>query len=89
LPKQFAVDESFFIKGLNTVEIGLFTSADEGKTTTVEAAPAAAPAAAAPAAAPAAAQSVGVSIPEPSDGALFALGVAGLIVGRQVARKRK
>ena len=36
LPKQFAVDESFFIKGLNTVEIGLFTSADEGKTTTVD-----------------------------------------------------
>ncbi|KPF93852.1 hypothetical protein IP81_01570 [Novosphingobium sp. AAP83] len=40
-------------------------------------------------AAPAVAQSVGVSIPEPSDGALFALGVVGLIVGRQVARKRK
>jgi hypothetical protein len=38
---------------------------------------------------PAAAQSVGVSIPEPSDGALFALGVVGLVVGRQVARKRK
>ena len=36
LPKQFAVDESFFIKGLNTVEIGLFTSADEGKTTSVD-----------------------------------------------------
>lgn len=40
-------------------------------------------------AAPVAAQSVGVSIPEPSDGALFALGVVGLIVGRTVARKRK
>lgn len=39
--------------------------------------------------APAVAQSVGVSIPEPSDGALFALGVVGLVVGRQVARKRK
>ena len=41
------------------------------------------------AATPVVAQSVGVSIPEPSDGALFALGVVGLIVGRKVARKRK
>lgn len=38
---------------------------------------------------PALAQTVGVSIPEPSDGALFAIGVVGLIVGRQVARKRR
>lgn len=38
---------------------------------------------------PAMAQSSSISISEPSDGALFAIGVAGLIVGRQVARKRK
>ena len=38
---------------------------------------------------PALAQTVGISIPEPSDGALFAIGVVGLVVGRQVARKRK
>lgn len=38
---------------------------------------------------PALAQNVGISIPEPSDGALFAIGVVGLVVGRQVARKRK
>lgn len=38
---------------------------------------------------PAMAQSAGISIPEPTDGALFALGVVGLIVGRQVAQKRK
>ncbi len=36
LPKQFALAESFFIKGLNTIEIGLFTSADEGATSTVD-----------------------------------------------------
>ena len=36
LPKQFALAESFFIKGLNTIEIGLFTSADEGTTSTVD-----------------------------------------------------
>jgi hypothetical protein len=36
LPKQFALAESFFIKGLNTIEIGLFTSADEDTTTTVD-----------------------------------------------------
>ncbi|HQS69673.1 MAG TPA: hypothetical protein PLM58_08585 [Novosphingobium sp.] len=39
-------------------------------------------------AAPAAAQSGGISIPEPTDGALFALGVVGLIVGRQIAKRR-
>ncbi|WP_372730481.1 hypothetical protein [Novosphingobium sp.] len=38
---------------------------------------------------PALAQTAGISIPEPSDGALFAIGVVGLVVGRQVARKRK
>ena len=36
LPKQFALAESFFIKGMNTIEIGLFTSADEDSTTTVD-----------------------------------------------------
>ena len=36
LPKQFALAESFFIKGLNTIEIGLFTSADEDSTSTVD-----------------------------------------------------
>ncbi len=41
------------------------------------------------AATPALAQTAGISIPEPSDGALFAIGVVGLVVGRQVARKRK
>ena len=39
--------------------------------------------------APAMAQSVGISVPEPTDGALFALGLVGLIVGRQVAKRRK
>ena len=38
---------------------------------------------------PALAQSGGISIPEPTDGALFAIGVVGLIVGRQVAKRRK
>lgn len=37
---------------------------------------------------PAAAQSGGISIPEPTDGALFALGLVGLIVGRQIAKRR-
>lgn len=37
---------------------------------------------------PAMAQTAGISIPEPTDGALFALGVVGLIVGRQVAKRR-
>ncbi|MFN3469301.1 MAG: PEP-CTERM sorting domain-containing protein [Novosphingobium sp.] len=37
---------------------------------------------------PAAAQSAGISIPEPTDGALFALGVVGLIVGRRIAKRR-
>lgn len=41
------------------------------------------------AAAPALAQSGGISIPEPTDGALFAIGLVGLIVGRQVAKRRK
>lgn len=36
LPQQFALDESFFIKGRNTIEVGLFTSADEDTTTTVD-----------------------------------------------------
>ncbi len=39
--------------------------------------------------APALAQSGGISVPEPSDGALFGLGLVGLIVGRQVAKRRK
>ena len=38
---------------------------------------------------PAMAQSGGISIPEPTDGALFAIGLVGLIVGRQVAKRRK
>ncbi|CAH0495814.1 hypothetical protein [Novosphingobium sp. CECT 9465] len=38
---------------------------------------------------PALAQSAGISIPEPTDGALFALGLVGLVVGRQVAKRRK
>lgn len=33
--------------------------------------------------------SPGISIPEPSDPWLFGLGLVGLVVGRQVARKRK
>ena len=36
LSKQFSVPESFFIKGLNTVQIGLFTTADEGTQSTVD-----------------------------------------------------
>lgn len=39
--------------------------------------------------APAFAQSGGISVPEPTDGALFAMGIVGLIVGRQVAKRRK
>ena len=31
----------------------------------------------------------GVSIPEPSDLSLFALGVVGLLVGRHAAKRRK
>jgi len=31
----------------------------------------------------------GISIPEPSDLSLFALGVVGLLVGRHAARRRK
>lgn len=30
----------------------------------------------------------GVAIPEPTDGALFAIGLAGLIIGRRVARRK-
>lgn len=37
---------------------------------------------------PALAQSAGISIPEPTDGALFALGLVGLVVGRQIAKRR-
>ena len=36
LPSQFSVPESFFIKGLNTVQIGLFTTANEGTSTLVD-----------------------------------------------------
>lgn len=39
--------------------------------------------------APAMAQSSGISIPEPTDGALFGIGVVGLIVGRHIAKRRK
>jgi hypothetical protein len=39
-------------------------------------------------ASPALAQSGGISIPEPTDGALFAMGLVGLIVGRQIAKRR-
>ncbi|MBB4613313.1 hypothetical protein [Novosphingobium taihuense] len=39
-------------------------------------------------ASPALAQSAGISIPEPTDGALFAMGVVGLIVGRHIAKRR-
>lgn len=39
-------------------------------------------------ASPALAQSGGISIPEPTDGALFAIGLVGLIVGRQIAKRR-
>lgn len=31
----------------------------------------------------------GVAIPEPTDGALFAIGLAGLIIGRRVARRKE
>ncbi|QOV94588.1 hypothetical protein [Novosphingobium sp. ES2-1] len=37
---------------------------------------------------PSLAQSAGISIPEPTDGAFFALGLVGLIVGRQIAKRR-
>lgn len=30
----------------------------------------------------------GTAIPEPTDGALFAIGLAGLIIGRRVARRK-
>jgi hypothetical protein len=30
----------------------------------------------------------GTSIPEPTDGVLFAIGLAGLIIGRRVARRK-
>jgi hypothetical protein len=30
----------------------------------------------------------GTAIPEPTDGALFAIGLAGLIIGRHVARRK-
>lgn len=31
----------------------------------------------------------GIAIPEPTDGALFAIGLAGLIIGRHVARRKE
>lgn len=31
----------------------------------------------------------GVAIPEPTDGALFAIGLAGLIIGRRVAKRKE
>lgn len=31
----------------------------------------------------------GVAIPEPTDGALFAIGLVGLIIGRRVARRKE
>ncbi|WP_298192384.1 hypothetical protein [Novosphingobium sp.] len=31
----------------------------------------------------------GTAIPEPTDGALFAIGLAGLIIGRHVARRKE
>ncbi|WP_298168781.1 PEP-CTERM sorting domain-containing protein [Novosphingobium sp.] len=31
----------------------------------------------------------GIAIPEPTDGALFAIGLAGLIIGRRVARRKE
>jgi hypothetical protein len=37
---------------------------------------------------PALAQSASTPVPEPTDLALFALGVAGLVIGRHVARKK-
>lgn len=37
---------------------------------------------------PALAQSASTPVPEPTDLALFALGVAGLLIGRHAARKK-
>lgn len=37
---------------------------------------------------PAYAQSGGISIPEPTDAALFTIGLVGLIVGRQIAKRK-
>jgi ABC-type uncharacterized transport system permease subunit len=34
------------------------------------------------------AQTAGTAIPEPSDLAIFAIGLAGLIIGRRVARRK-
>ncbi len=31
----------------------------------------------------------GTAIPEPSDGVLFAIGLAGLIIGRRVAKRKE
>lgn len=31
----------------------------------------------------------GTAIPEPTDGALFAIGLAGLIIGRRVAKRKE
>ena len=31
----------------------------------------------------------GTAIPEPTDGTLFAIGLAGLIIGRRVARRKE
>ncbi len=40
-------------------------------------------------AAPAAASGGGTAVPEPSDLALFTLGLAGLIIGRQSVKRRR
>ncbi|WP_068073689.1 PEP-CTERM sorting domain-containing protein [Novosphingobium lentum] len=39
-------------------------------------------------ASPAMAQAVGTKVPEPTDLALFAMGVIGLVIGRRGARRR-
>lgn len=31
----------------------------------------------------------GIAIPEPTDGALFAIGIVGLIIGRRVAKRKE